>query len=134
MNIKQEYRHVKAIISQGSDLLMLRTRMLVLDLQEQLSGLVGILAGIAIAAISALVALLALMFGLNAVLPPQAKIWVFFGIALLGIVIAAVLLLRIPGTLKRNSNRLGQTLQDMQDDLFRLRGQYREQLEDNDRV
>lgn len=134
MNIKQEYRHVKAIISQGSDLLMLRTRILILDLQEQLTGLVGILTGIALAAVAVLVALLSLLFGLNAVLPQQAKIWVFFGIALLGIAIAAVLLMRIPGTLTHSRHRLGQTLQDMQDDLSRLRGQYREQLEDNDRV
>lgn len=132
MNIKQEYRHVKTIIAQGSELLMLRTRMLILDLEEQLSGLVGILAGIALAAVSLLVALLALLFGLNAVLPHEAKIWVFFGIALLGMAAAAFLLLRIPHTLKNSRDRLGQTLQDMQDDLARLRGQYREQLEDND--
>lgn len=134
MNIKQEYRHVKTIISQGSDLLLLRMRMLVLDVEEQIAGLVGILTGIAVAAVLLLVALLALLFGLNAVLPQQAKIWVFFGIALIGLAASAALLLRIPAVLKQGRNRLGHTLQDMQNDLARLRGQYHEQLEDSDHV
>lgn len=134
MNIRQEYRHVKALVSQGTDLIMLRARMLVLDLEEQLSGLIGILVAIAAAAVSALIALLALLFGLNTVLPHQAKIWVFFGLAVLGASVAVILLLRIPSTLKHSRNRLGQTLQDMQDDLSRLRGQYRQTIKDQDHV
>lgn len=120
MNISQEIQNIKTLFAHGSELLMLRMRLLRLDVEEQLAGTIRIFAHIAIAAVLCLVGLMALLFGLNLVLPDEIKIWAFFGITALCFAIVLVLLLQIPLIWKKNTQQISHTMQEMQDDLRRL--------------
>lgn len=122
MNIKQEYRHFKTLIAQGSDLLLLRLRLLHLDANEQLANVIKIMAMVLVAVVLLLVGLMALMFALYAILPHEMKIWVFAGMAV-GCLLGIVGLLCWVGHLWRNSStRMSETLHALQDDLRLLQG------------
>ena len=79
MSLSRSINRYKALLNKGTDLLLLRLQILQMDVSQQLGTLVRLLAVVAVAAVLALVALISLLFGLNAVLPPEAKVWVFFG-------------------------------------------------------
>lgn len=122
MNIKQEYRHFKTLIAQGSDLLLLRLRLLHLDANEQLANVIKIMAMVLVAVVLLLVGLMALMFALYAILPHEMKIWFFAGMAvgcLLGIV---GLLCWVEHLWRNSSTRMSETLHALQDDLRLLQG------------
>lgn len=127
MGIKQEIEDIKTLFGEGAALLMLRLRILKLDAESQAAGVVKIAAIICAAAVLGLTGLIAALFGLNAVLPPEAKIWAFFGIAAGALVLAACLLLQIAGIWKKGSDQVGRTLADMQEDWAYLAGLKRKQ-------
>lgn len=122
MNLKQEINHFKTLISQGSDLLLLRLRLLRLDLNEQLASVITILAAVLVAVVLLLVGLIALMFGLNTVLAHEVKIWVFFGTTVACLLLALALLCWIPHLWRNSSSLMNDTLQALQDDLHILNG------------
>lgn len=122
MNIKQEIHHFKTLLTQGSNLFLLRLRLLQLDANEQLRNIIKIFAILLLGAILLLIGLVALLFGLNAILTHEAKIGVFFGLTVFCVVISIGLLCWIP-TLWRNGNAsILTTLQALQDDLRLLNG------------
>lgn len=120
MNIAQEIRQIKTLMAQGAQLLLLRLRLLRLDLGAQAGDIIIALAMLAAVMVVLLVALIALLFGLQAMLPEAAKPWVFFGAAAACLLAAVLLSMRIPLVLKRNIPQISQTLSEMQDDLSRL--------------
>ncbi len=122
MNIKQEISHFKTLITQGSDLLLLRLRLLQLDASEQLANIIKIIAALAIAAVLLLVGLIALLFGLNTILTDEAKLWVFFGITSVCILFTIALLCYIPQLWRNGNSSINETLQALQDDLRLLHG------------
>ncbi|MDO4248141.1 MAG: phage holin family protein [Neisseria sp.] len=126
MNIRQELDYLKKRVIQGADLLLLRLRLLNLDVSNQVAGIIRIFATIVITAVVSLIALIALLFGLNTVLPEQAKIWVFFGSAGLLFLIVLVLLFQIKKTWSEANRPLAETLKGMQGDLDYLLGRQRE--------
>lgn len=130
MNIRQEIHHVKNLLAQGGDLMLLRLRLLGLDAAGQLAATLKIAAMIAFAAVLALIALIALLFGLNTVLSHEAKIWVFFGIAAAAFLAVVVLLLCIPALWRNSSGMMAQTLQAMQEDWRLLNGRAQENKHD----
>ena len=78
MGIRQDLATLKTLASQGGELLLLRLRVLQMDANEQLRGVLVIAALIVLAAVVLVVMLVALLLGLNVVLTAQAKIWLFF--------------------------------------------------------
>ncbi len=122
MNIKQEINHFKTLITQGSDLLLLRLRLLQLDASEQLANIIKIIAALAIAAVLLLVGLIALLFGLNTILTDEAKLWVFFGITSVCILSTIALLCCIPKWWQNGNSSINETLQALQNDLRLLHG------------
>lgn len=122
MNLKQELNHFKTLITQGSDLLLLRLRLLRLDASEQLASIIKILASVLVAVVLLLVGLIALLFGLNTVLTHEAKIWVFFGLTAACLLVAVGLLFWIPSLWRNSSVMMSDTLQAFQDDLRILNG------------
>lgn len=120
MNIAQEIRQIKTLMTQGAQLLMLRLRLLRLDLGAQVTDIIIVLAMLAVIAVALLVGLISLLFGLQAVLPEVAKPWVFFGVCTVCLLAIVLLAWRIPSILQRNVRQISQTLGDMQDDLNRL--------------
>ena len=117
MGIKQDLATLKTLASQGSELLLLRLRVLQMDANEQLRGVLMIVALIAAAAVVMLVMLVALLLGLNIVLSAQAKIWLFFGVAAAGLPTMLILLRRIPCIWQRDTAQMQQTLAALQQDL-----------------
>ena len=73
MNIAQEIRQIKTLMAQGAQLLLLRLRLLRLDLGAKLTDIIIVLAMLAVIAVALLVGLISLLFGLQAVLPEAAK-------------------------------------------------------------
>ena len=122
MGIKQDLATLKTLASQGSELLLLRLRVLQMDANAQLHGVLMIAALIALAAVVLLVALVALLLGLNVVLTAQAKIWLFFGAAAAGVPAMWLLLRRIPRIWQRDTAQVQQTLAALQQDLAALSG------------
>ena len=123
MGIKQDLATLKTLASQGSELLLLRLRVLQMDANEQLRGVLMIVALIAAAAaVVMLVMLVALLLGLNVVLSTQAKIWLFFGVAAAGLPTMLILLRRIPRIWQRDTAQMQQTLAALQQDLAALSG------------
>ena len=122
MGIKQDLATLKTLASQGSELLLLRLRVLQMDANEQLRGVLMIVALIAAAAVVMLVMLVALLLGLNVVLSAQAKIWLFFGVAAAGLPTMMILLRRIPRIWQRDTAQMQQTLAALQQDLAALSG------------
>ena len=122
MSIKQDLATLKTLASQGSELLLLRLRVLQMDANEQLRGVLMIVALIAAAAVVMLVMLVALLLGLNVVLSAQEKIWLFFGVAAAGLPTMLILLRRIPRIWQRDTAQMQQTLATLQQDLAALSG------------
>lgn len=122
MGIKQDLATLKTLASQGSELLLLRLRVLQMDANEQLRGVLMIVALIAAVAVVMLVMLVALLLGLNVVLSTQAKIWLFFGVAAAGLPTMLILLRRIPRIWQRDTAQMQQTLAALQQDLAALSG------------
>ena len=122
MGIKQDLATLKTLASQGSELLLLRLRVLQMDANEQLRGVLMIVALIAAVAVVMLVMLVALLLGLNVVLSTQAKIWLFFGVAAAGLPTMLILLRRIPRIWQRDTAQVQQTLAALQQDLAAFSG------------
>ena len=122
MGIKQDLATLKTVAAQGSELLLLRLRVLQMDANEQMRGVLMIAALIAAAAVWLLVMLVALLLGLNVVLTAQAKMWLFFGVAAASVPAMWLLLWRIPRIWQRNTAQIQQTLAALQQDLAALSG------------
>ncbi|SSY80886.1 phage holin family protein [Alysiella crassa] len=122
MNLKQEYQHFKTLLSQGSDLLLLRLRLLHLDANAQLANIIKILVAVLVAAVLLLVGLIALMFALNAIVSPEMKLWVFGGMMVACVLVCVILLCWAVHLWRSSSTRVGDTLHALQDDLRLLKG------------
>ncbi|MDO4433122.1 MAG: phage holin family protein [Alysiella sp.] len=122
MGIRQEINHFKNLWLHGSELLLLRVRLLRLDMEEQLAGIIKIVACIAFAAVLTLIFLMALLLGLNAMLPEHIKIGVFFGVAIIALLALLLMIYRIPIIWQNSRKPLNHTLNEMQNDLAHLRG------------
>ena len=110
MGIRQDLATLKTLASQGGELLLLRLRVLQMDANEQLRGVLVIAALIVLAAVVLVVMLVALLLGLNVVLTAQAKIWLFFSVAAAGVPAMWLLLRRIPRIWQRDTAQVQQTL------------------------
>ena len=73
MGIRQDLATLKTLASQGGELLLLRLRVLQMDANEQLRGVLVIAALIVLAAVVLVVMLVALLLGLNVVLTAQVQ-------------------------------------------------------------
>ncbi|MDO5640635.1 MAG: phage holin family protein [Neisseria sp.] len=122
-SLSRNIRYFKTLLNQGSDLLLLRLRLLALDLNAQAGDALKIMGAIVFAAVMALLALVSLLFGLDSVLGAQAKIWVFFGITVVAMLAAAGLLMWSAATWRNRGGQVAATLRDMQQDIAYLRGQ-----------
>lgn len=122
-SLSRNIQHFKTLLHQGSNLMVLRLRMLALDLNAQVGGFIRILGAIVFAAVMALLGLISLLFGLNSVLDPRIKVWVFFGITAISLLAVAGLLIWATGIWRSCGSQVAATLHDMQQDLAYLRGQ-----------
>lgn len=134
---KSQFSLLKDLSAYAAELLLVRLKMARVDLLGIKDALVQtLIAAIAIVVVFFL-GFICLLFGLNAVLGPVAKIWVFFGLAVLALVVIASLVAMILNALQGQQDSFKSTLDGLQDDIAYLRGQKRytdieiEELEDD---
>ena len=130
MGIRQDWQRTKWLLSQGSELLWLRLRLLRWDLRGQLAQMVKIAIMVAAAAVLLMVALGALMIALYVWLPAQAKVWVFGSLGVLTLLASAWLLWRVPVLWKQCAAQTTHTLNAISGDLRLLQRQLRPDSQD----
>lgn len=121
MGLRNQISQFKIWLSCGGELLWIRLRMLRLDGIAQMRSLVCLFIAIMVVATAFFLGFICLLFGLNTVLPPLAKIWVFFGLALifvLLIVYAAFWALRL---WQQQGSFMEDTLNAMSEDIAYLK-------------
>lgn len=123
MRLSKNIQFAKLLINQGSDLILLRLRLLALDVHAQAANILKIIGVIVFAAVIALFGLISVLFCLNNILEQQAKVWVFGIIALVCILIVIGLLIWACASWRAKGKQVMTTLRDMQQDIAYLKGQ-----------
>lgn len=126
MGIKQEIEHTKTLLNQGVDLLLLRLRVINLDLAEQAENAFRTLLALLFSAVLLFVALFAALFGLNRLLDDATAVKVFFIAAAVCIVAVMLLLWRIWSAWRRHNGLFADSLNGLRDDIACLRGELSE--------
>lgn len=124
MSLKHNFNHFRFLMNQGVDLLLLRLQILGIDLTGQAAGLVRMLAAVVLGGVILLSGIISLLFGLDAVLPAETKAWVFFGLPVLLLLLAWILLARASSAWKQAGVQVASTLADMRRDIDCLRGHH----------
>lgn len=127
MSLKQKFSHMQILLNQGADLLVLRLRMLQIDLSEQAASIVKIFAAVVLMGALFVLSMISLLLGLNYVLDDQFKIWVFFGITAGCLLMIIVMALWAVSSWKKRNAQVVATLRDIQEDLAYLSGKTKEQ-------
>ncbi|MCO6517062.1 MAG: phage holin family protein, partial [Snodgrassella sp.] len=120
-NLGRDLRKLKIWLTYGSELLWIRVRMLRLDAIAQLQSIITLLVLIMLAGLMFFLGFISLLFGLNTLLTPQAKIWVFFGIAILFLLLILLMSIAIIKLLRKQSQFMTETLAAMNEDINYLK-------------
>ncbi|WP_100120597.1 phage holin family protein [Snodgrassella communis] len=120
-NLGHDLRKLKIWLTYGSELLWIRVRMLRLDAIAQLQSIIILLVLIMLAGLMFFLGFISLLFGLNTLLTPQAKIWVFFGIAILFLLLILLMSIAIIKLLRKQSQFMTETLAATNEDINYLK-------------
>lgn len=120
-NLGHDLRKLKIWLTYGSELLWIRVRMLRLDAIAQLQSIIALLVLIMLAGLMFFLGFISLLFGLNTLLTPQAKIWVFFGIAILFLLLILLMSIAIIKLLRKQSQFMTETLAAINEDINYLK-------------
>lgn len=129
MSLKQHINHFQVLLNQGVDLFLLRLRMLQLDISGQAAAVVRIFAAVVLMGALLVFGMISLLLGLNHVLSGEAKIWVFFGLAVGSLLAVAALASWSVSSWKSKNAQVAATLREMQQDIAYLRGMAQSQEE-----
>ncbi|MBP6344819.1 MAG: phage holin family protein [Neisseriaceae bacterium] len=110
------------LLSNVLDLLFVRVQMARLEMQTHKDNLVANVVSLILVGISALIGVVCLLLGLNAVLPPLAKVWVFFGVAVAALLVMVWLLVGMNARKRDQKQLLSDTLVELKNDLSTLKG------------
>lgn len=120
-NFRRDLHVLKVWLSHGSELLWIRARMLRLDTIEQIKSILLLITALLFTAVLFFLGFLTLLFALNVVLTPQAKIWTFFGIAGLFLLLIIILLVLIVKLWCKQSQFMTSTLNAISEDISLLK-------------
>lgn len=120
-NLGRDLRKLKIWLTYGSELLWIRVRMLRLDAIAQLQSIITLLVLIMLVGLMFFLGFISLLFGLNTLLTPQAKIWMFFGIAILFLLLILLMSIAIIKLLRKQSQFMTETLAAMNEDINYLK-------------
>ncbi len=122
---KSQISLLKEMLGNVVELLLVRLQMARVDILDLKNTLIKVLLSTVAALILFLLGFICLLFGLNAVLSPLAKIWVFFGFAVLSLLVIGLLVMNALSALKGQQACLQSTLKGLQDDVAYIRGDKR---------
>ena len=122
---KSQISLLKEMLGNVVELLLVRLQMARVDILDLKNTLIKVLLSAIAALVLFLLGFICFLFGLNAVLSPLAKIWVFFGLAMVSLLVIAVLIMRVLSGLKDQQACLQSTLKGLQEDVAYIRGDKR---------
>ena len=122
---KSQISLLKEMLGNVVELLLVRLQMARVDILDLKNTLIKVLLSTVAALILFLLGFICLLFGRNAVLSPLAKIWVFFGLAVLSLMVIGLLVMNALSALKGQQACLQSTLKGLQDDVAYIRGDKR---------
>ena len=122
---KSQISLLKEMLGNVAELLLVRLQMARVDILDLKNTLIKVLLSAIAALVLFLLGFICFLFGLNAVLSPLAKIWVFFGLAVVSLLVIAVLIMRVLSGLKDQQACLQSTLKGLQEDVAYIRGDKR---------
>ena len=122
---KSQISLLKEMFGNVVELLLVRLQMARVDILDLKNTLIKVLLSAIAALVLFLLGFICFLFGLNAVLSPLAKIWVFFGLAVVSLLVIAVLIMRVLSGLKDQQACLQSTLKGLQEDVAYIRGDKR---------
>ena len=122
---KSQISLLKEMLGNVVELLLVRLQMARVDILDLKNTLIKVLLSAIAALVLFLLGFICFLFGLNAVLSPLAKIWVFFGLAVVSLLVIAVLIMRVLSGLKDQQACLQSTLKGLQEDVAYIRGDKR---------
>ena len=122
---KSQISLLKEMLGNVVELLLVRLQMARVDILDLKNTLIKVLLSTVAALILFLLGFICLLFGLNAVLSPLAKIWVFFGLSVLSLLVIGLLVMNALSALKGQQACLQSTLKGLQDDVAYIRGDKR---------
>ena len=122
---KSQISLLKEMLGNVVELLLVRLQMARVDILDLKNTLIKVLLRAIAALVLFLLGFICFLFGLNAVLSPLAKIWVFFGLAVVSLLVIAVLIMRVLSGLKDQQACLQSTLKGLQEDVAYIRGDKR---------
>ena len=122
---KSKISLLKEMLGNVVELLLVRLQMARVDILDLKNTLIKVLLSAIAALVLFLLGFICFLFGLNAVLSPLAKIWVFFGLAVVSLLVIAVLIMRVLSGLKDQQACLQSTLKGLQEDVAYIRGDKR---------
>jgi cytochrome b subunit of formate dehydrogenase len=120
-NLGRDLRKLKIWLTYGSELLWVRVRMLRLDAIAQLQSIVVLMVLVVLAGVMFFLGFISLLFGLNTLLTPQTKVWVFFGIAILFLLLILLMTVLIIKLLRKQSQFMTETLTAINEDIDYLK-------------
>ncbi|WP_434777118.1 phage holin family protein [Neisseria sp. Ec49-e6-T10] len=113
---------VKRIAKTIWDLAYIRAKMFSLEAQAQKEQLITMMILLVALSVCVLFGFVALLFGLNAVLSPEARIWVFFILVAFFLVMALFLVFCLARHAANQKPPFYETLQEIKKDLAALEG------------
>lgn len=122
---KSQISLLKEMLGNVVELLLVRLQMARVDILDLKNTLIKVLLSAIAALVLFLLGFICFLFGLNAILSPLAKIWVFFGLAVVSLLVIAVLIMRVLSGLKDQQACLQSTLKGLQEDVAYIRGDKR---------
>lgn len=120
-NFRRDLHQLKIWITYGSKLMWIRAQMLRLDAIAQIKSIVLLIFALIFSGIFFFLGFLTLLFALNSILSPQAKIWTFFGITgllLLLIIIFGIFIIKL---WQKQSQFMIETLSAINEDISYLK-------------
>ena len=113
----------KRILHTSVELVQLRLQLLSIEATEQKQQLQKTIMLAVMLAVSALLGFITLLFGLNSVLPEHAKVWVFFGLSAVFLIVIISCLIILAKMQANTQPPFHHTLQEIRKDLHALSGQ-----------
>lgn len=120
-NFRRDLHQLKIWMTYGSKLLWIRAQMLRLDAIAQFKSIVLLIAALIFTGVFIFLGFIALLFALNIVLTPQVKIWTFFGIAGLFLLLILILMVLIAKLWRKQSQFMTVTLKAINEDISFLK-------------
>ncbi|MCO6505139.1 MAG: phage holin family protein [Snodgrassella sp.] len=120
-NFRRDLHQLKIWMTYGSELLWIRAQMLRLDVITQFKSIILLIAALIFTGVFTFLGFITLLFALNIVLTPQAKIWTFFGIAGLFLLLILILMVLIAKLWRKQSQFMTATLKAINEDISFLK-------------